>query len=368
MSLSTSKNTTAILAPACLSSSVCGALPLFLAIDYISFCMDCVANRNMAAGHDWQRARGSNVNVQALEDELSIAQEALCQVEGIQPKPLRNALHEGWGAGSCFINAALQSLWASHRISHCLCQVLTRTIEDVTEDARFESELALTYARDIRTDKQSFYPEELLPRWYTGVQDDANGVVMQIINASTSIEHLCKGQFACMTYQCSRCSTIEVAERTPEDLTFRLLEVLPCAEVTERPFSNLQEAVDDWFTPDQKPDTFNWKCGKCQARGPWENRNGPDLPPVLVIGLKQWIYAWMSKEPDPQTPGLAVDHDWLPTRRDNDLLLNDTIQYQRYRYTLRSIIYHTGWSPTSGHYVFCLQACVAKRRTILLIR
>ena len=318
------------------------ALRRFRGIAYITFGMDCAASSNTAPGYDRRYTSGLSGNLEDMGSEMSIS----------RPEPLRNALYaEGWGEGSCFINAALQSLWASHRISQCLCQVLTRTIEDVTEDARFESELALTYARVIRTDEQSFYPEQLLPRWYTGVQDDANDVVTHIINTSTSIEHLCKGQFASMTYQCSRCSTIEVAERTPEDLTFRLLEVLPCAEVTERPFSTLQEAVDDWFSPDQKPDTFNWQCGECQARGPWENRNGPELPPVLVIGLKQWKYTCMSEETDQQTPDLAVAGDWLPTRRDNDLLLNDTIQYQLYRYTLRSIIYHTGRSPTSGHYV-----------------
>ena len=161
-----------------------------------------------------------------------------------RPAPLRNALHEkGWGGGSCFINAALQSLWASHRISQCLCQVLTRTIEDVTEDARFESELALTYARVIRTDEQSFYPEQLLPRWYTGAQDDANQVVTQIIDTSASMKHLCQGQFANMTYQCSSCSRVDVADRTPEDLVFSSLDVLTCDEATERSFQTFKKPL-----------------------------------------------------------------------------------------------------------------------------
>ena len=129
-----------------------------------------------------------------------------------------------------------------------------------------------------------------------------------------------------MTLRCRICSAAEVASRTLDDLVFSSLEVLTCEEATERSFSNLQEAVDDWFAPDLKPDTFQWQCGKCHAQQPLECRNSPESPPVLVIRLKQRVYTWKSRKATHRNPGVPVTGDWIPQRRDNDLLLNDIIR------------------------------------------
>ena len=127
----------------------------------------------------------------------------------------------------------------------------------------------------------------MLRQWYTGEQDDANQAMARIINTAPSVKRVCQGKFANMTLKCRVCSQSEVAIRSLDDLVFCSLEVLTREETTERSFSNLQEAVDDWFAPDLKPDTFHWQCGKCHAQQPLECRNSPELPPVLVIGLKQ---------------------------------------------------------------------------------
>ena len=94
-----------------------------------------------------------------MENVLSLAHEALCKVEGTRPKPFRNALHESWRAGSCFINAALQSLFASNQITLNLREVLYQPHEVINEESRLECELALTYAMNLLSKQKNSYPQ-----------------------------------------------------------------------------------------------------------------------------------------------------------------------------------------------------------------
>ena len=129
------------------------ALPRFCGIAYITFGMDCSASSNTAPGYNCRCTSGSHGNLEDMGNEMSIA----------RPAPLRNALHEkGWGGGSCFINAALQSLWASQQITQSLREVLSRTAEGINEESRLECELALTYVMNVLTKEKSSYPQRVL--------------------------------------------------------------------------------------------------------------------------------------------------------------------------------------------------------------
>ena len=78
-----------------LEFKIYGALPPFLVFNYITFAMDCAAIANTAAGYDCGRAsRKKSRSLQDLGDKLAIAHRALGVIDGLRPKPLRNALHE----------------------------------------------------------------------------------------------------------------------------------------------------------------------------------------------------------------------------------------------------------------------------------
>ena len=101
------------------------ALRRFRGIAYITFGMDCAASSNTAPGYDCRYISGLSGNLEDMGSEMSLS----------RPAPLRNALYEkGWGEGSCFINAALQSLWASQQITQSLREVLSRTAEAINEE------------------------------------------------------------------------------------------------------------------------------------------------------------------------------------------------------------------------------------------
>ena len=111
-----------------------------------------------------------------------------------------------------------------------------------------------------------------------------------IIDVSESAKRLCEGRYANMSFQCRVCSHSEPAARTEDALVFYSLQVASFHKRTDQSFSNLQEAVDDYFVPNLMDVDFNWQCSKCPARQPLECWNSPELPPVLVIGLSQWVF------------------------------------------------------------------------------
>ena len=145
-----------------------------------------------------------------LQDALSID---FGLVRDLTPRAFKNAAHEGVGSGSCWINAALQSLFGcravqyhlrslfrrlrnkgSNRLStpqHYLWQVGSRaTVEmlrdrcalddDIPKDAQLAvtfmaSMLSLSHTEDLVHD-DAFLPGLALRTWYERQRDDANQI------------------------------------------------------------------------------------------------------------------------------------------------------------------------------------------------
>ena len=194
---------------------------------------------------------------------MSFAHEVLCKVEGTRPKPFRNATQEGWGQGSCFVNAALQSIFASNQITQILREALHRPKQAINEESplyvsnhwslcletsietlqkspvlktglSLEHELALTYAMNLLSKEQNSLPHLVLREWYHGEQADANETMAEIIDVAASVKRLCQAKFANMTLQCQVCSQSEPATRSQGDLVFSSPEVCPREKRTEQ--------------------------------------------------------------------------------------------------------------------------------------
>ena len=287
-----------------------------------------------------------------------------------KPRPFANALVTQWGQGSCYINAALQVLFASHRMQQCLAQVLSecrfraetwKFLADtningirekaearITEAAWSDATLALTLAaamqgsagdgRSLRG--RPLFPALFLRECYGGPQEDSMHFLLACLErCPRSLPH-CTGRFHPAFLQCAACGQQQAGGGHADEQLFTSLQVQTHCKDSGDPCQTVQNALHASWTEtlDDDPD-FTGRCPSCPNLWKHKSQTVQNPPAVLLVSIKQWAQ-------NIENDGSVTTH-----RRSSGMRLDETVQIEAATYSLHGVIFHQGLSPGSGHYV-----------------
>ena len=182
----------------------------------------------------------AQAHVQDAGKEREELESAMAPLVGMplaeKPRPFSNAAPI-WGSGSCYMNTALQCLFASNRIRLLMARIIAERCHD-TEHARRlwhfcrfaslsdieklssapagtwnDNTLALTFASVMQgqtSDGQSLLGRPLLPalflrEYYTGAQEDANMFLMKCLQLCPRTLQMFKGRHHRAELACNLC-------------------------------------------------------------------------------------------------------------------------------------------------------------------
>ena len=317
--------------------------------------------------------------------DSSRSAEPLPFYHGLKPRAFFNALRERGGGGSCWLNAAVQALWAPIAIKEALFEIHRRT------PARVRREVADVLTRPLRFDQALWTPGTPLSRlrariapaqpeevfiaatfraaceapltsalspyvlsdyYYRGRQEDASEFVTEFLldaAASPHLEALVRWEKV-VTFRCTACDHCRVLRNDDDQrvrserftcLSLPLVPDEPAAEV----YDTVQAAVDGYvqgelvIPDDDRP----WEdpCPSCRQvdRAYRKSFQVPTPPQVLFVQLKRWNFV-------AQSDGSLAQRCLLHPVRATDPLMFAGIQYR-----LRSLVLHDGGAASAGHYI-----------------
>ena len=298
---------------------------------------------------------------------------------GIKPRALVNMITEEGGGGSCWINAALQALWAPVSIKEALRNVSERTflrfrcelegilsqrsrygifarslgqsLETVQQrvglNRKEESFLAATFRAACTAPLTSpLAPCTITNHFYHGRQEDASELLTRFLldaGASPSLSPL----FSWHMYVTMKCTSCGHARPHRIESFSDLALPLASERVGQEPHVTVQDALDDYLQGEPvAPDAGslwddpcpNVNCGR-RDQMYLKSMTTMTSPRVLYLQLKRWQYITNS---DGESECRCVSH---PVRATDPLLFGGAI------YRLQSIVVHDGCSISTGHYV-----------------
>ena len=288
--------------------------------------------------HEGQRTRDDVAVCPGCEEIQKVLGVAMDE----KPRPFRNALEDGWGAGSCFINAALQFLFASKRVRAKLGRILVsiaphlrgngtelwrfcdrasaqqiRSVDharcnyNVEEHARFDEviaganpqhlysendvHLALTLASAMkgRSDDctsllgQALYPALILRAHYIGYnpqQEDASHFLTGFLAWTQTLQDF-SGSFEVPYFKCETCGHKAPTGSHVDELIFNTVDI-------NSNHVSVRNAI--LATYDEKLDEFFEACCSNPACGRrWSHKCRPiaELPKLLRLQVNQWDYS-----------------------------------------------------------------------------
>ena len=321
---------------ACASNHLlCGNAPVLGCVPYAH---STTARTAAAALHEGQRTRHDDAVCPGCEEIQKVLGVAMDE----QPRPFRNALADGWGAGSCFINAALQFLFASKRVRAKLGRILgsiaphlrgngtelwrfcerasaqqIRSVDhadflcNVEEHGRFDEViaganaqhvcaqndvyLALTLASAMkgRSDDgtsllgQALYPALILRHHYRGdnpQQEDANMFLFGFLTSTQTFQDF-SGKYEVPYFQCETCGHKAPAGSHEDEQNFNIVNIHSnYISVRDAILATYYEKLDEFF----EACCSNPACGRR-----WSHKCKPiaKLPKLLWLQVNQWEYS-----------------------------------------------------------------------------
>ena len=278
------------------------------------------------------------------------------------PRPFYNAMHERGGGGSCFLNAALQALFAPPPIKEALAQLwrsmprhkrenllrsamATRPLNiggvgrPVDAAAKYEDLAAVTYRLCFADSARvPLHCHLLNDAFYKNEQEDSDEFLRSLLEGrvhvnsgsptlvramSGTLQHSLK----CTNGQCSG----EVPSRTEN---FQWLNLSVQQDMV--PVTCAQGALNTMALETPVENLVN-TCPVChrgseREKQTWLMRTRVvEYPEVLVLVLNRWS---------------DLTHPSLHTVK-----ANDSVYFQGRRYALSSSVCHLGPTPHSGHYI-----------------
>lgn len=237
-----------------------------------------------------------------------------------KPRPFQNALGVDWGAGSCYINAALQTLFSSSRVRWALANIVdgiwTQQIEAQLNEWSFclrdngieiqrssllqsaectDSDLALTFAAAMRGRDDNgtslrgrpLFPALCLKKRYRGNQEDSAGFLMECLQSCDSMTELFKGRYCRATKECSTCGHSTAVQDNEDDQIFTSLQLDCRCRSTGDFFPDIQTALNASFREDLEKHT-EMLCSSCGACWSHKRKEVQDPPKVLLLQVHQW--------------------------------------------------------------------------------
>jgi ubiquitin C-terminal hydrolase len=183
-------------------------------------------------------------------------------------------------------------------------------------------------------------PHIQLDRHYTGQMEDAMEFATGQINDVSSI-YLAQrftGQYAREAFCCNACATMTPTHNSA-DVGSRLYTCIPLEPlpVCSRDTDSIQAAIDRLAEPEQMDKNFTeHQCSGCTSRAPPKKYRGIESSPaVLMLTLSRILNA---------RSGRVTLQEVTP-------MVDATIVVCGQLYSLKAILYHSGSTPNSGHYI-----------------
>ena len=262
-------------------------------------------------------------------------------------------MYEAGGGGSCWINAALQAIFAPLRSKALLSQLWEQTPEDHRApllrrafDKSFARRTTLASAasvsdRLVATFASLYTPpltETCAPylcteEFYHGTQEDAAEFVTQLLHDDACATHI-RRLFEGLTVQTMTCSSstckLRRAKAATDEFDMLQLPLLQERSGIKHKLYTVQEALDAYSEPelvhyDAEP------CARCGNTAFWKADTATLTPDVLVLCVKRWA--------DPEEPLL------------HPVEVTDAVTFQSVTYSLRAVVVHLGDSIHAGHYI-----------------
>ena len=287
-----------------------------------------------------------------------------------KPRPFANAIGV-WGDGSCYLNAALQLLFSSPRVQLTLSRLISTWRDPSTFSQRLwrfctlaglpeikasrrratrtwdDNTLAFTFAaamqartpdgRSIRG--RHLFPALFLKEFYDGRQEDASDFLLQCLRQCPLTQKHCEGEFSQASFRCATCGTTAMSHAPEIERKFSTLQIQLQDPDTGRLCSSLEQALHHLGT-DRLDDEFQETCTNASCARRWSHklRTVEVMPDTLILLLNSWENVGTSRNP--------------MLRRIPCLLpIPNTLTFQDSTFLLYGVIYQTGDTPRSGHYV-----------------
>ena len=269
-------------------------------------------------------------------------------------------MHDGFGAGSCWINAGLQALFGvrSFRVlfadmwqelplvdRRALYTKASRPrqrhgpVRERIPASEYERRLAVTFqtaSEAPHTDPVR--PYLLTDAFYNGRQDDASEFLARVLHCDTSrqLGALLGGRMEqyleCTSPACG-------ATRESEAEAFGAL-LLPLQAADGGLLTTVQAALDAYM-PREVVELPAYPCSRCSCAGFSKFHCVTAHPRVLQLCLNRWVV---------QSDGIrALLHA---------VSVDERVVFHGRSYSLSAVVVHLGSSPQSGHYI-----CIARHET-----
>jgi hypothetical protein len=254
---------------------------------------------------------------------------------GKKPRAFYNALHIGkGGGGSCFLNAALQALFAPEQLKARL-RALPSDRSDTVQECIAQT-FRLCYEGQMTA---ALYPNLIAERFYHGNQEDAAEFLTKLlVNDLASLQHLFqtpkRALLCCQEAACLFERPVQGELQRPVSHYLSLLR--PDGTLID----SVQEALSHYPYDEDISHEFVWRCERCGSVQPPRKRYVIDAcPPLLLLFLDRWM--------DEEISGQR--------RRRRNLLhaveASREVDFHGSHYDLQSVVIHAGPSPNHGHYV-----------------
>ena len=248
---------------------------------------------------------------------------------------------------SCYLNAAVQALQASHHLAEVMKDVCLQphlqqssSSQSASQLLTADERLAATHFASMQSG-ESITPSLLTQKYYVGNQEDVQEFLDTLLQDSVLFRGICTGLDK-PRLSCAHCGYAMFAAGEEE---FTMLTLPLINSATFVPYRSIQEALNG-YTASERVELREWRCGQadCQIAGlhldnPRKGSYFHRLPRTLIVHLVRW-----------GAHGALLRHEVIP-----DQVLN----LQGAEFGLRSIICHEGHSARSGHYI-----CFAKHEDV----
>ena len=277
-------------------------------------------------------------------------------VNGIKPRAFVNAVSgPRGGEGSCWINAALQAIFAPTRFKELLREEWSRIDAyerqrlhpTATRQKRFgnhdmpslpkttyQQRLAVTFKSSLEAPlAKPLLPHLLLDAFYIGQQNDASEFLARVLDSAQSpwLARALRGRMA----QTLRCCELDCGlERSSQAERFGSL-LLPVRLPNDELIHSVQEAVDAYMPVEEVllREDFCIGCGGARM---FKEHSIADFPDVLQLCLNRWGV---------RGDGARVEALLHP------IVVAANLTFKGRLYNLCAVVVHLGDSPKSGHYI-----------------
>lgn len=146
------------------------------------------------------------------------------------------------------------------------------------------------------------------------------------------------GLFHPAVLRCAGCGNQQPSGGHEDECIFISLQVESHCKDTGEPYHTVQNALLASST-ETLDDKFRARCPNCDRRWTHKIQNVKTPPATLLIRIKQW------------SNSMGDDGRVATLRRASPMRLDETVVVEAVTYALRGVVFHSGPSPASGHYV-----------------